>query len=648
MARQIMRRAAPLLIAVVLALAGLAGLPPHAAAQDQPPLTVDVRVGYDGVYRIGDWFQVIVDVANSGPDIDGVIEWNFPGQLDEQVFHYQVELPQGARKRVAMNVFATGFARNGQVRLLDGDTVLSVQDVSLNSVDEGVFLIVVASSDPALLNSLESLQIDGFTSGTRVRHMPADELPEHIASMRGVNAIFLHDIDSAQLSPAQREALAAWVELGGQLVVSGGVGGASATAGLADLLPAQLSGTVAQGDITALARFAGASDPPPTPEAPLSQAQPRPEAEQLPPGADLLYRWRRGSGWATVSRFDFSSLRGWSGESGLWGAALDRSAMLTPGAGARLGRINLLDRGVLQLPSLDLPSTGTLMIFLLAYIMVIGPVNYLALRRMRRLEWAWVSVPLIVLGFAGGLYVVGNVLRGGQAQFNQVAVVQSSEGQTRGAATAFIGLFSPRRASYTIGFSADTLVSNAAGRASLSERFDTLVTDVNGARSVDVLADVASFNTFIAHAIVDLPLSIESSLISDTAGLRGEIHNTGASTLEDPILVRDGSFVRLDTLPPGESRSVDGPLQQNFPRSVNLSDAGVFDRQEMLNVLFDRDFIRLSNPGLPAGASDDDGVYLLAWVSQPTVVAEVNGLPADQNGLTLYVIRLRSAPDAAR
>jgi hypothetical protein len=643
MAARTARREAALIPIIVLVAALFAPLlaPAPAAAQEESPFTLDVLAGYEGTYRIGDWFPVIVNLGNRGPDVHAVVEWNFPGQLEEQIFRQEVELPQGSQKRVVMHVFAAGFARNGQVRLLDGDTVLATQDISLGSVDEAVFLSVVVSSDPAMLNSLDSLQIPGYSSA-RVRHVAIADLPDHIASLRGINAIFLHDADSAALSPAQRDALAVWVGQGGQLVVSGGVGGQRAAAGLADVLPVQVGGEIVAGDHGPLAQFVGSGAPALAADTPLDGVQPRAGAEERPPGSGLMYRWRYGSGLATFSRFDFSSLRGWPGEPALWGRVLGLAATLAPAASARLSRVNILDRGVLQLPSLNLPSTGTLMLFLLAYIVVIGPLNYLVLRWLRRLELAWATVPVIVLLFAGGLYVVGNTLRGGQAQFNQAAVVQGVEGQPRAAATAFIGLFSPRRASYTVGFGPDTLVSNAAGRGSLNDRFDTVLGDETGARSVDILADVGSVNTFVTHAVVDMPLGDQTTIVSDTAGLSGEVRNTGQIALEDVLLVRGGTFAQLGTLAPGATQRVDGSLQANFPRAANLSDMGVFDRQEMLNVLFDRDFIRLSNPGLPANAATDDGVYLLAWVNRPTVAASVDGQPASQNGLTLYVIRLHT------
>src|SRR5215207_886122 len=105
------------LLAVLALVAAALWAPAPAAAQNQPPITINVQVGYDGVYRFAEWFPVVVDIANDGPDVRGVLEWSFPGQHDESTFHRAIDLPRGSRKRVSMDVFARGFPRNGQVRL---------------------------------------------------------------------------------------------------------------------------------------------------------------------------------------------------------------------------------------------------------------------------------------------------------------------------------------------------------------------------------------------------------------------------------------------------------------------------------------------------------------------------------------------------
>lgn len=627
------------LVILALALSIYAAWPAGTAAQTQSPVTLAVHAGYDGGYRLGEWFAVEVDAGNDGPDISAVLEWSFPGQPDEQTFQRHIDLPRGARKRVLLDVFANSFARNGQVRLLNGSAELARQDITLESFDSSVFLIGVVSSDPALLNSLSALQLPNYSSA-RVRHIGATALPESAAELRGLNALFLHDLDSAALSPAQREAIGLWAGQGGQLVVSGGVNAQKATAGLIDLLPIQSLGATTQGDLAALGQLAGGSAPAPAANTALSQAQPRSNAEQLPANSGLIYRWQYGAGAVIFSGFDLNSLRGWAGEGALWSRLLPQAPTLIPGAGATLNQFNLLDRGVLKLPSLNLPSTLTILLFLLTYVLAIGPLNYIVLRRRRRLELAWITIPLVVLVFGAGLYLVGRVLRGGQAQFNQVAVVQGVEGQRRGGATAFIGLFSPSRSSYALTLPAATLVSSGSSRAFLGNRLDTIVADEAGVRTLDVLADVASVTTFVAEAAVDLPVSIQTNLTLDGTGLQGQVRNTGTTTLEDVAIVRGDRFVQLGTLAPGTDQQLaSGSLRPSFPNSLALTDSGVFDRQAMVNLLFDRDAVRQS------GTTDEaEGAYMLAWVKQPALEVGVNGQAAPQTGLTLYVIRLQAGP----
>ncbi|MEO7910820.1 MAG: hypothetical protein ABIV47_14335 [Roseiflexaceae bacterium] len=623
-----------LMFALTLAVAA------RASAQAQPAITLDVRVGYEGSYRLGTWFPIFVSVGNDGPDLRGVLEWSFTGHADEQVFRQAIDLPRGSRKRVTLEVFAREFVRAGQLRLLDGENPLVVQDSILDTVDESVFLAGVLSSDPAMLNSLNSLQVPGFSSA-RVRHVDAAGLPEHAALLRGMNALFVHDIDSAALSPAQRDALGLWVSLGGQLFVSGGVGGQKSAAGLADLLPVQVGGALAQGDLTALARLAGAGALP-NPAAALSPAQPRVGAEQLPADSGLLFRWHYGAGMVTFSAFDFANLRSWASEGALWGSLLVQQSTFDPGYSARLNRINLLERGGLRLPALNLPSTGMVLAFLLLYVLVIGPINYLVLRRMRRLEWAWLSVPLVVLVFSCGLYAVGVGFRSDQSQISQAAIVQGAEGQPRAFATGFVGLFSPRRATYTVGFPAQTLVGGAPVRFTQSNQFDAVVADEAGGRSIQVLADVVSVSTFVAEQMIDLPIAIQSSLTSDAAGLRGEVRNTGAGKLDDVLIVRGDSFARLGALAPGVSQQLDANrVELGFPSSVGLADSGTFNRQEILRALFDENAVNLRNASASSASSADQGVYLLGWASQPTIDVTLDGQAATQAGLTLYVIRLK-------
>jgi hypothetical protein len=474
--------------------------------------------------------------------------------------------------------------------------------------------------------------------GAAVRHLDPAALPERPAALRGVNALFFHDVDTAALTPAQRDTLAIWVRVGGQLVVSGGGAGQRTASGVADLLPVEVTGALAQGDLTPLGQIAGAEPPSPA-AATLSAARPRAGATGLPSDQALVSRWSRGAGTVTFTAFDLAGLRGWIGEPKLWERLLAPLDVLAPGFDARQRRLNLL-QSTLRLPSLGLPSAWALLGFLIAYIIVVGPLNYLVLRRLRRLEWAWLTVPGTVLLFAVGLYVVGFGLRGGQSQVNQVAIVQGSEGDSRGFATAFVGLFSPRRASYTLGFPTETLVSETRTWTDLAGETSTARQGDANVEVSDVLVDVGSVRTFMAESAVNVSLSVQSDVRSAGGQVAGQIRNIGSQPLEDALIVRGTAYQMIGTIAPGASLPVTLGQTGNFPWGVNLSRAGLFDRQQLLSALFEGGAVRFGNPNNQSQAIDDQGVYLLAWSNTASVPMSVDGREAPQDGLTLYVIRL--------
>ena len=75
---------------------------------------------------------------------------------------------------------------------------------------------------------------------------------------------------------------------------------------------------------------------------------------------------------------------------------------------------------VINLPSLALPPIGGLIVLLFGYILLVGPVNYLVLRRLDRREWAWVTVPVLILVFTVGSFGIGGLLRGSDVIIHEV------------------------------------------------------------------------------------------------------------------------------------------------------------------------------------------------------------------------------------
>ena len=105
---------------------------------------------------------------------------------------------------------------------------------------------------------------------------------------------------------------------------------------------------------------------------------------------------------------------------------------------------------VYQLASLALPPIGGLIAILGGYIVLIGPLNYLILKRLDRRELAWITMPVLIVVFAVSAYGFGTALRGTDLIVNEVAIVRGAPGATEGTAQVYLGIFSPSRATYQV------------------------------------------------------------------------------------------------------------------------------------------------------------------------------------------------------
>ncbi|NJM06358.1 hypothetical protein HC891_09440 [Candidatus Gracilibacteria bacterium] len=233
-------------------------LPPVGAqAQNQAAITIDVQAGYDGSYRVSHWFPVTATVGNDGPDVQGVLEWSWPDGTGS-MYQHVIDLPRGARKQVNFAVTVDAVPRSAEVLLRDAQgAVVARTRVRLEPLDVGQFTIGVLSSDRTLLNSLVGMQFDNSNvSGVSVLHLDPALLPENPLTLSGIEALFLHDIASADFSAGQLAALEDWVRAGGQLVVSGGASAERSVPGVASLLPVTVGGLQQGTSLVALSDLA--------------------------------------------------------------------------------------------------------------------------------------------------------------------------------------------------------------------------------------------------------------------------------------------------------------------------------------------------------------------------------------------------------
>ena len=102
----------------------------------------------------------------------------------------------------------------------------------------------------------------------------------------------------------------------------------------------------------------------------------------------------------------------------------------------------------------DVPviSFGWVALFIALYTLLIGPVEYLFLKKIvGRLELTWITFPLIVLSVSTAAYFTAYAIKGDDLRINKVDVIDIDPDSGRVYGRSWFTIFSPRIDSYTIG-----------------------------------------------------------------------------------------------------------------------------------------------------------------------------------------------------
>jgi hypothetical protein len=108
-------------------------------------------------------------------------------------------------------------------------------------------------------------------------------------------------------------------------------------------------------------------------------------------------------------------------------------------------------------------SFGWVALFILIYIIIVGPLDYLFLKKvLKRLELTWITFPIVVLAVSAAAYFTAYYLKGNDLKINKLDVVDidltpavdPAKPPPRVYGSSWFTLFSPRIQHYTIGLEA--------------------------------------------------------------------------------------------------------------------------------------------------------------------------------------------------
>ena len=569
---------------------------------------------------------------NDGPSFDAVIEIS-AGQFGSQTQRLPVELPTNTRKRVVMPGFSVspGFVEVN-ARLIDssGKVLVEKTGLRLQQVAWDGFLLAGAPASFAGMPAFpEGVGRQNELQPRAVRldlGQRLESFPDNPITLEGLNGIYLNSAKALELKDPQVDALLAWVHAGGHLIVAidqpGDVG---ATAWLKDILPATLGGLSNKqlnGELhhwLATSSGAGRADlqyvyqPPPMtavqrndravtrdpfldlePQAsfdqvslPLVELTPRAGKVLVTAGGlPLIICASRGRGLVTVLAFnpERDPVKAWKHRPWMWArlAGVPREMLQKDDANVWGGRSTdavfgamIETRQVRKLP------VGVLLLLLVVYLVVIGPLDQWWLKKINRPMLTWITFPAYVALFSLLIYYIGFRLRAGNSEWNELHIVEilprSGEAVLRG--RAFTSLYSPANQNYRV--ATDVALStlrpesqgqwgnnNDSGRLAVRRKSKGIEADVY----VPVWTSQMNVSDWQETGSAPLQGRREGTTLT-LANLRG-------AALTNVLVMENGKLHRVDSIPAGgtvrvdlaaETRETPGEFVQNWSASLHAA-----------------------------------------------------------------------------
>jgi hypothetical protein len=656
------------LLPVPLALAVAGGFalllaPRTAAAQT----TVTPEVGLGQYYRTGKWLPLRLQLTNQGGAVqaevrarlpvvrEGTQEYRLPPrrlQSNANELHTLYLKPSTAYVGQGLTV---DLYRDGQLintarpssRMLSDNQWL-VYGVGRPESTGALQLLTVGQSPPRQTNP------QGRGQGMPIS-VAVDEparLPDRSQGLDAADMVVLAGVSERDFTAAQLRTLRDYVVSGGTLVVTGGLNyNRFTTPFFQAILPVRVTG--------------GGTLPSRSGSYPVCRftLKPGSRVERTEQGVPVIAWASKGAGRVVFIAFDpalppylesTSTRSVWTGflrapsRGGVLQAAVGEGAF-NPYPGTYHSGAAQLAQAPYSIPQLDIPAFYVVALFLLAYVVILVPVNYFVLKARDKKEWAWVTTPAIVGVFSAGAYLIGYGFKGGNTVAVKVGVIEARVGQDAAPFVMYGGVFSPRKAGYDVrlasaaGNAPDPFAGGLFSEPEQSQATTGLRVSQDEVQQIDDFGvDMWAMRVLKLEGVADLGGGFTTS----ATGSGGTVRNDTPFTLEDACIVTAADEVKeLGAFAAGAQAPIPVSAPGRgagtvLPPALTGRYPGNTPEMRMKRAILEPLVSQTVLTNQDSGAAHYP--MLVGWIRDPVARIEIDGRPSREQAQTLMVVHLKN------
>lgn len=541
-------------------------------AQANPrDLDFDIKPLFEGKSEPRFISPYLVTAANRGPDARGAVI------IRAQSFsmRYPIELPRGTQKQFVVYPVREEYSMTPMQFLLDTDQG-SLRYERQMTYSESGWLALGVSDVSGVISSFA--QSDNYAISMTDAYARPGRMPDRAAGYAGCAVVVLGE-GAERMSDAECRALQGYVLLGGSVIL---MGGPSATL-LQDerwqnWLPIQPAKPVTI-DATGI-EVVGLK---PAGKFTITPGQPT-------PGSAVMHRYgsqpfvvKKSVGMGRVIYIAANLLeepgRTWDGL-----AKFYTSFGFVQGANDSASFLGLADRydsygGYSTYPasystsptaptgSLDndpfqakMPPTGTILLILGIYFVLVVPVNLLVLRKMGKGELAWVTSPIISLAFAAIFFRFAAGLYSAELSNATDGTWVVDEASVDGYFVGQSQIFFPRGGQYDLGLEGVEYIGDRSSRYGEGGK---LFNDLRAVDEGQIKVRQMAVNNLSFHEF-GFQQRVEGGKWFVVGADGKSVTNRSKFTVVNVLLSLDGKSINIGELKPGETRQI-GALQAGDP-----------------------------------------------------------------------------------
>ncbi|MFN8411371.1 MAG: hypothetical protein U0Z26_03185 [Anaerolineales bacterium] len=644
-------------LAVILPMLLAASTTNEAQAQTQNGLTLNAGIGFDGFAKEGKWLPIHVQVENNGTDIEGEVRVLYSDIANSPtIYSASVSLPTTSRKDFFIyTYYPQGGVSNLKIQLFSKNKVLVEKKMRVSNVTSDSMLIGIMSETQSTFNLLN--QIKTSNGVIHLVEINSATLPDRPQGWEQLDAIIISNTDTGTFSAEQKKALELWIAQGGKLFVSGGPKWQATVEGIKDLLPLQIDGltkTTATPEVSAYTNEAF----PETAETILVTGKPTPTSTVMIKQDDQALMTKKEIGNGEVIFFaadpSLEPFKSWNGMVTIYNYLLSFHPQQSAWRNGHWDS-SYTNAAISTIDELNIPSIFFICGWLTFYIALIGPVNYFVLKLLKRREFAWVTIPAIVIIISMTSYIYGFIYRGNKPTLNRLTVIQAWDGVSQTKSNSMIGIYSPQRKKYSVQSQDNFLLypNNLQDSTFQNTSSWYSIQEANNVITPEIPVEIGGMK-IVGSTGTGNPLQLQHDLTiyfeKGSAKISGNITNQSDSTLYDAVLVTPGRWIAIGDIQAGQTTKanvllISGP---NGPEFYNADAMTIlkynYTDLEKDQVARRREAFLRSILTTEYGESDLNwGIYIIGWLKDQTPSAQLKNVSAIINDSTVYIQKISPA-----